>query len=113
MARRPDFGDKPVDFLLNSLQSADWYERAEAARTLCNRKVAGKDVFDKLVSLRNDPCYFVRIQVVRATSHLDGEVEQVKAILNDMLGDENEIVRSYAEAALKSLSPTTNPSNRP
>jgi HEAT repeat protein len=100
-SNRPDYRGKPVDFLLAALQSLDWFERAEAARTLCNMGSQATDNLESLLALRYDPSYLVRLQVVRATFHLGEASEQVISILREMITDENEIVRSYASEALK------------
>lgn len=96
-----------VGELIELLSSPDHFDRAEAARQLCNM---GKDAIEALpvlLSLYNDPWYQVRIQVPRAIIHMGTRSDEATGILHKLLDDEDEIVRLYAKEAQRVISERT------
>ena len=92
-----------LDQLLAMLSSSNHFDRAEAARQICNM---GKDAVRALpavLALVNDPWYQVRIQIPRAIIHMEARSDDAVEVLNRLLEDEDETVRLYAKEAQRVL----------
>lgn len=104
MEKREDEGNRDsVERLMTMLSSPDHFDRAEAARQLCNMGKEAIMALPALLNLFKDPWYQVRIQVPRAIIRMQPRPEQVAEILSSLLDDEDETVRLYAREAQRSL----------
>jgi len=90
-----------VPELLGWLSDPHYGRRAQAARTLVNRKEQPAAVWPALLAARADDCWMVRIQVPRAAVHLGVPAEQAIPVLRELLGDADELVQGYAAWALE------------
>jgi len=94
---------RSIDQLVEMLSSIDCFERAEAARQLCNMGNEAIKALPALLSLYNDPWYQVRIQVPRAIIHMEVCPDKVAEVLNNLLNDADKSVRLYAQEAQRVL----------
>lgn len=85
--------------LLAMLASPDGFDRAEAAKQLCNLGKEASNAGPAIPNLNNDPSYLVRIQVPRAVIHFEIQSQEALNILDRLVNDENEIVKEYAKEA--------------
>jgi|SRR5579875_3930422 HEAT repeat protein len=91
------------DELVAMLSSPDHFDRAEAARLLVNMRKEAIKALPALLTLHNDPCDLVRIQVPRAIIHMEARSDEAAEVLNKLLDDEDEMVRLYAKEAQRVL----------
>jgi hypothetical protein len=101
--KKEGIGHYSVDQLIAMLSSLDHFERAEAARQLCNMGKEAIKALPTLLALHNDPWYQVRIQVPRAIIHIEACPDEAAEVLNSLVEDEDETVRLYAKEAQRIL----------
>jgi HEAT repeat protein len=94
---------RSIDELMAMLTSPDHFDRAEAARHLCNMGNKAIKALPALLALHNDPWYQVRIQVPRTIIHMEVHPDEAAKVLNKLLNDDNESVRAYAKEAQRVL----------
>jgi HEAT repeat protein len=103
IVHKAEFDNDPnrMPLLIRSLSSMDKFERAEAARELCNS--GHREALATLLKLCEDPWYQVRIQVPRAMILLGARMSDVAEILRLLSKDSDESVRCYATEARRIL----------
>jgi HEAT repeat protein len=92
-----------VEQLVTMLSAPDHFDRAKAARLLCNRGKEAIRALPALLAMHSDPWYQVRIQVPRAIIHMGAGSAEAVEVLNKLLEDEDESVRLFAREALRVL----------
>jgi HEAT repeat protein len=96
-------GGTSFDQFMEMLSSPDHFDRAEAARQICNMGKTAVKALPALLALHNDSWYQVRIQVPRAIIHMEARLDEVAEVLNRLLRDDDETVRLYAKEAQRVL----------
>jgi HEAT repeat protein len=92
--------DNLVPLLLVALQ--DERARMDAARLLCWMKEQAEPALPQLLALRDDPNWGVRLQAVRAITHIPCDDELALPVLEALRDDPDEVVRLHvAEELMK------------
>jgi HEAT repeat protein len=90
-----------VPELIGFLDSPHYGVRSQVARELVNRKEQPETVWPHLLARRSDESWMVRLQVPRATVHLNVPGEHAIPVLQELLNDPDGVVRSYTVWALE------------
>ncbi len=93
-----------VEELVALLVSPDALARAEAARRLVSMRHQAAVALPALLALCNDSWFLVRMQVPRAIMHMRARSPEATEILQNLLSDENEVVRLLCNRSQKSAS---------
>jgi hypothetical protein len=103
MAKSPR--EQSTEELLERLSDPDRFWRWMAVQTLISRAPLDAQVWPGVRSVKNDPCYGVRLEVLCATFLIKLPDEEAIPLLRQYVADEEPLVRAYAEWALECRSP--------